>query len=161
MSLSDRAAITAELTAVDADGGTRRVLLEPFAGIHDERYTVYWPTGPAGERFAELRALDQATAAQGETIGAVVAGEQQPESDHSFTGDPTRAAGDRAHELRLNSVPLSGPFRCVRDGEEEVSDFEIPGQVRNHDGGRLVFAVHARPGCITGDLLSVQLLKTA
>lgn len=196
VALSDRAAITAELTAVDADGGTRRVLLEPFAGIHDERYTVYWPTGPAGGRFAELRALDQATAAQGEIIDAVVAGEQQPESDHSFTGDSTRAAGregihwrsatgwfsytladpearatllrvrfraagDRAHELRLNGVPLSGPVRCVRDGEEEVVDFEVPDQVRNHDGGQLVFAVHARPGCITGDLLSVQLLKTA
>ncbi|QCO98493.1 hypothetical protein FCN77_13315 [Arthrobacter sp. 24S4-2] len=47
VALSDRAAITAELTAVDSDGGTRRVLLEPFAGIHNERYTVYWPTARA------------------------------------------------------------------------------------------------------------------
>ena len=50
--LRDRAAIRAELNAVDSDGTARTVLLEPFAGIHDERYTVYWPTGPAGERLA-------------------------------------------------------------------------------------------------------------
>jgi hypothetical protein len=196
VSLRDRAALTAELNALDANGTPRKVILEPFAGIHDERYTVYWPTGPAGERFAELRTLDDATAAQGEIIDAVVAGEQQPESDHAFTGDSTRAAGregvhwrrgtgwfsyalanpearatllrvrfraveDRAHELRLNGQVLDGPVRSTRDGGVDVTDFVIPAELRNHDGGRLVFAVHARPGCRTGDLLSVQLLKTA
>jgi len=196
VSLRDRAALTAELTAVAADGSPRTVLLEPFAGIHDERYTVYWPTGLAGERFAELRALDDANAAQGEIIDAVVAGEQQPESDHAFTGESTRAAGregvhwrsatgwfsyalsdpaaratllrvrfraaeDRAHELRLNGLVLDGPVRSTRDGGVDVTDFAIPAELRNHDGGRLVFAVHARPGCRTGDLLSVRLLKAA
>lgn len=81
VSLRDRAALRAELRALDANGTPRKVILEPFASIHDERYTVYWPTGPAGERFAKLRALDDATATEGEIIDAVVAGEQQPESD--------------------------------------------------------------------------------
>ncbi|WP_104172894.1 beta-L-arabinofuranosidase domain-containing protein [Arthrobacter sp. Y81] len=191
--LRDRSAIIAELTTVDADGSVRTVLLEPFAGIHDERYTVYWPTGPARERLAELLALDDAAAAQGEIIDAVVAGEQQPEADHAFTGESTRAAGregihwrsatgwfsytlsdpaalatllrvrfraveGRGHDLRLNGSALADPVRSGRDGDEVVTDFAIPDQL--HDGGRLVFTVHAKPDCTTGDLLSVQLLKT-
>ncbi|MEV7132311.1 beta-L-arabinofuranosidase domain-containing protein [Arthrobacter sp. NPDC093128] len=191
--LRDRSAIIAELTAVDADGSVRTVLLEPFAGIHDERYTVYWPAGPARERLAELSALDEAAAAQGEIIDAVVAGEQQPEADHAFTGESTRAAGregihwrsatgwfsytlsdpaalatllrvrfraveGRGHDLRLNGSVLADPVRSGRDGDEVVTDFAIPDQL--HDGGRLVFAVHAKPDCTTGDLLSVHLLKT-
>ena len=46
--LSDRAAVTAELTAV-RNGAPVRLKLEPFAGIHDERYTVYWPTGASAD----------------------------------------------------------------------------------------------------------------
>lgn len=91
--LSERAALTAELTAV-RDGATVRRKLEPFAGIHDERYTVYWPTGaPAGVRAAELAAADAAADTRGGVIDAVTAGEQQPESDHFFAGEATRAGG--------------------------------------------------------------------
>jgi hypothetical protein len=72
-----------------------------------------------------------------------------------------RAVEDRAYELRLNGLVLDGPVRSTRDGGVDVTDFVIPAELRNHDGGRLVFAVHARPGGRTGDLLSVQLLKTA
>ncbi|MDQ0075715.1 hypothetical protein [Arthrobacter oryzae] len=48
----------------------------------------------------------------------------------------------------------------MRDGGDVLTDFAIPDHLRDHDGGRLVFAVHAQPGHTTGDLLSVQLLKT-
>ena len=36
------------------------VELEPFAGIHDSRYTVYWPVAEASveARRSELRARD-------------------------------------------------------------------------------------------------------
>lgn len=91
--LSNRAAITAELTAV-RDGTTVQLKLEPFAGIHDERYTVYWPTGAsAAVRRAELAATDAAADTRGDVIDAVAAGEQQPESDHFFAGVATRAGG--------------------------------------------------------------------
>ncbi|MDQ0076735.1 beta-L-arabinofuranosidase domain-containing protein [Arthrobacter oryzae] len=91
--LSDRAAVTAELTAV-RNGTTVRLKLEPFAGIHDERYTVYWPTGASAEmRTAELAATDAAADTRGDVIDAVSAGEQQPESDHFFAGEATRAGG--------------------------------------------------------------------
>ncbi|MCU1516352.1 MAG: hypothetical protein JWQ75_1073, partial [Pseudarthrobacter sp.] len=91
--LLDRKALTAELTA-ELEGEQVSVLLEPFAGIHDERYTVYWPTGEAAaERTAELSALDAAAAGAADIIDSVTAGEQQPESDHHFAGESTRAGG--------------------------------------------------------------------
>ncbi|MDR6507304.1 beta-L-arabinofuranosidase domain-containing protein [Arthrobacter oryzae] len=91
--LSNRAAITAELAAV-RNGAPVQLRLEPFAGIHDERYTVYWPTGASADvRTAELAAIDAAAGNRGDVIDAVAAGEQQPESDHFFAGVATRAGG--------------------------------------------------------------------
>lgn len=92
IALSDRAAIKAELTAT-AVSGPVTLTLEPFAGIHDERYTVYWPAGPVDQRLRELRALDKVAAGLEQIIDAVTAGEQQPESDHAFAGEATRAGG--------------------------------------------------------------------
>ena len=91
--LSDRTNITAQLAAV-SEGVPVTVRLEPFAGIHDERYTLYWPTGAsARQRSAELATLDaQGNRAQ-EAIDTVAAGEQQPEADHFFVGEGSRAGG--------------------------------------------------------------------
>jgi DUF1680 family protein len=95
----DPARLTFELAADGAAGG--RVVLEPFHDIHDSRYTVYWPTATPGtlaERRRELRARDAAALPLDErTVDRVAAGEQQPESDHAFTGHDTwtGASGDR------------------------------------------------------------------
>ncbi|MBT2514172.1 glycoside hydrolase family 127 protein [Arthrobacter sp. ISL-30] len=196
ISLSSRASLTADLAAVDAEGRPRTIQLEPFFGIHDERYTVYWPVGDHESRAAELRRLDREAAAQGEVVDSVVAGEQQPEADHSFNGESTRAGGQdgihwrsatgwfsytlsdvrkqasllrvrfravegRAHGLRLNGVVLLEAVNSWREGDQDVSDFAIPEEARNAgDDGRLVFAVHALPGALSGDLLAVELLGT-
>lgn len=64
--------------------------------------------------------LDDATAAQGEIIDAVAAGEQQPESDHAFTGESTRSAGGEGIHWRSAtgwfspSTPgrVAGPETC-------------------------------------------------
>lgn len=73
--------------------------LEPFADIHDSRYTVYWPTadGDVATRRAELRDLDDGLALDAATVDAVALGEQQPESDHAFagTGSEVLTIGDR------------------------------------------------------------------
>ncbi len=91
--LLDRKALTAELTAW-LGGDAVGIGLEPFAGIHNERYTVYWPTGAsAAKRRAELAALDAESEGAGLVIDKVAAGEQQPESDHFFAGDGARAGG--------------------------------------------------------------------
>lgn len=69
------------------------VTLVPFAGIHESRYTLYFPVAEPErlqERRAELRAADEATLAlRDRTVDSVAAGEQQPESDHGFQGQGT------------------------------------------------------------------------
>lgn len=91
--LLQKETLSAQLSAILGDE-PRAVLLEPFAGIHDERYTVYWPTGTSAERRqAELAAMDAEADAVARVIDAVAAGEQQPESDHHFEGEGTRAGG--------------------------------------------------------------------
>lgn len=92
VALVDRAALAFRLDAW-RDGERVAVALEPFAGIHDERYTLVWPTGadPAA-RAAELAALD-AAGTDADVVDEVVSGEQQPEVDHAFRGEGTRAGG--------------------------------------------------------------------
>lgn len=191
--LVDRKTLTGELAAA-LDGGKVTVQLEPFAHIHSERYTVYWPTGPsAAERTAELAALDAAAAGAADVIDAVTAGEQQPESDHHFAGESTRAGGSdgvhwrsasgwfsytlsnpeglpallrlrfrpadnkegRGHELRVDGVPLGEPGRTWRSVDADGQEFTLPGV----EAGKFTFSVHALQGTVTGDLLSVELLR--
>jgi DUF1680 family protein len=92
VTLVDRAALAFRLDAW-REGEPVAVALEPFAGIHDERTTLVWPTGddPVA-RAAELRAMD-AAGTDGDVVDEVVAGEQQPEVDHGFRGEGTRAGG--------------------------------------------------------------------
>ncbi|OUE24319.1 beta-L-arabinofuranosidase domain-containing protein [Clavibacter michiganensis] len=92
VTLVDRPALAFRLDAW-RDGGRVSVALEPFAGIHDERYTLVWPTGAEPEaRVAELRAMD-AAGTDDDVVDEVAAGEQQPEVDHGFRGEGTRAGG--------------------------------------------------------------------
>jgi len=92
VTLVDRDALSFRLDAW-RDGGRVAVALEPFAGIHDERTTLVWPTGadPAA-RVEELRAMD-AAGTDADVLDRVAAGEQQPEVDHGFRGEGTRAGG--------------------------------------------------------------------
>jgi hypothetical protein len=125
-------------------------------------------------------------------MDSVTAGEQQPESDHHFAGESTRAGGSHgvhwrnatgwfsytlaragdapavlrvrfragslgtgSQELRLNGVPLGEPGASWRTVDSDVQDFVIPaGTART-----FTFSVHALPGAVTGDLLSVQVLR--
>jgi hypothetical protein len=67
------------------------IVLEPFAGIHGARYTVYWPDATrdrADARRAALAGEDLATIGLDDrTLDVLTAGEQQPESDHAFRGE--------------------------------------------------------------------------
>ncbi len=80
-----------EFAVQSADGST--IALEPFFGLHDSRYTIYWPTTPVGQaaqRHDELLAMDAAALSIDErTVDHVTLGEQQPESDHAFAGADT------------------------------------------------------------------------
>lgn len=118
----NRETLAADLTATK-DGSTVRVRLEPFAGLHDDRYTVYWPTGPVPEvRTAELAIMDADAATSEAVTDAVTAGEQQPEADHFFAGEGTRAAGQDGLHWRT----ATGWFSCIlKDPDIEAACLRI------------------------------------
>jgi hypothetical protein len=65
------------------------VELEPFYGLHESRYTIYFPTEYSVSNVAN-EALDAAT------VDVVYGGQQQPESDHAFAAE--RSANGYSHE---------------------------------------------------------------
>lgn len=112
--LGDTPVLTSSWQLLSTDGSTGRVSvatsfdpvarqvleLEPFSGLHDVRYTMYWPTGDDPEqRRRQLTELEIASSDIG-VIDAVAAGEQQPEADHRFQGEGSRAGGDDALHWR-------------------------------------------------------------
>ena len=65
-----------------------RLVLEPFAGIHDSRYSVYFHRMSAAEYQSEQDKLAQqekeALELDRRTVDRVKPGEQQPETDHQM-----------------------------------------------------------------------------
>lgn len=66
----------------------REIVLEPFASLHDDRYTLAFPYAADGDvrrRRALLAAEDdRADALDARTIDVLAFGQQQPESDHGM-----------------------------------------------------------------------------
>ncbi|GAA1465850.1 beta-L-arabinofuranosidase domain-containing protein [Microbacterium thalassium] len=132
------------------DGGS--IVLEPFARIHDARYTVAFPLADAASaeaRRAELERIDEASLGMdARTLDVVAFGEQQPESDHGLEAtdeDQGAQAGDRwrrtrgairvtlrdwtgtADRIRLTWLAPSEPAGLrVRVGDETVLDETVP-----------------------------------
>lgn len=138
--LKDRQGLAADLTAT-RDGSPVRIRLEPFAGIHDGRYTVYWPTGSTpATRTAELAAMDEDAAGVEAVIDAVTAGEQQPEADHFFTGEATRAGGQDGLHWRT----ATGWFSyTLKDPNREAAFLRV--WVRSDPGRRQRFTLNGAP----------------
>jgi Uncharacterized protein conserved in bacteria len=76
------------LTGLQLGKQNLQMELEPFFGIHDARYMIYWPQASAKEVQALQEKINreelESLALTAKTIDKVVAGEQQPESDHFF-----------------------------------------------------------------------------
>lgn len=88
------------------------VLLEPFAAIHDERYSIYFAADADPSRALDtLRTLDEADAAAA-VFDKVTAGEQQPEVDHGFVGERTRAGGADGVHWRSTTGWFEYRLRC-------------------------------------------------
>lgn len=84
--------------------------LEPFAGIHDARYTVYWPVADDGDVAQRRIALEQADCGlllDEVTVDSVALGEQQPESDHQFRAEGARVVTARHGRWRVTDSQLS------------------------------------------------------
>ncbi|MBK7819979.1 MAG: glycoside hydrolase family 127 protein [Tessaracoccus sp.] len=105
--------LTYRVPALDPPGAT--IDLEPFAHLHDARYTVYWPVadGEVAARRAGLVTQDEGVSLDARTIDKVALGEQQPESDHGFRGTATEVGltGDR----RWRSTRASMGVRLRRE----------------------------------------------
>lgn len=105
--ISDLADITTRVTPTDgkplrfsltglSDGTT--VTLEPFAGIHESRYMLYFPRYTASQwqqkRDQIAEAERRRAALEAITADKVTCGEQQPESDHFITIGSSVAGDD-------------------------------------------------------------------
>src|SRR5690606_847178 len=73
----------------------RDVELIPFFRVHRSRYMLYWPYSTPTEYATKLKATAAAEAERlqldARTIDKVAPGEQQPESDHFFSGSQSEA----------------------------------------------------------------------
>jgi hypothetical protein len=82
----------------------RDLELIPFFRVHESRYMVYWPFTTPRELEQWKQADDSSErerlALQARTVDQVAPGEQQPESDHFFTGEQTQAGTHRGRHWR-------------------------------------------------------------
>ncbi|PYI38405.1 glycosyl hydrolase [Arthrobacter psychrolactophilus] len=108
---------TLRFAVSDSEG--QELELEPFFTLHDSRYVVYWPLTSGvsvAERRRELLELDEELlGVDSRTLDQVILGEQQPESDHGFTGTATRAGLSDGIHWRETSSEFTLTMRN-RDG---------------------------------------------
>lgn len=95
----------------DSNGKTGDIELEPFSGIHDSRYMIYFlsmtPKEYAAYQATARQDEERRLALDARTVDAVNTGEQQPEADHAmknrnsqsgnFNGEPWRDASSGGH----------------------------------------------------------------
>lgn len=76
--------------------------LEPYAGVHDERCTVYWPAGGSAEELRDMLAeLDRDEQEDADVVDLVAAGEQQSEMDHGYASHESRIDWINARMWRM------------------------------------------------------------
>jgi uncharacterized protein len=73
----------------------KNLQLKPFFAVHNTRYMLYWPVSTPDElqkKQQEIKDREQALIAlEKQTIDKVIAGEQQPETEHNFKGEQTES----------------------------------------------------------------------
>lgn len=113
--------------------------LVPFYTLQDTRYVVYWPHTTVEKLPAILADRKAREVAEREleemTVDKIATGEQQPESDHAFTGENTREGVFRERHFRTGtgwfSYVLKDPekkakaIRLTYYGAEGERDFAI------------------------------------
>lgn len=83
------------LTGLRQGKDTLNMELEPFYGLHDSRYILYWPQTTASQLQLLQDKIErderESLALTAITVDKVIAGEQQPESDHFFQEENSKA----------------------------------------------------------------------
>lgn len=116
------------------------LVLEPFYGIHDSRYSIYWLSmneAEYGRYLQERKAEEEARIAlDRRTVDAIAPGEQQPEADHlmksenstkgNFEGRAWRDAKDGGYfSYVLSTEGKSGLVLRVTYWGNETADREF------------------------------------
>ena len=82
----------------------KEMTLEPFNGVHECRYMVYWPMISAEKLKAQQEALtrteQERATLEAATIDKVTCGEQQPESDHFIQSEKAVTGTDNDRHWR-------------------------------------------------------------
>ncbi|CAM4009745.1 MULTISPECIES: beta-L-arabinofuranosidase domain-containing protein [Pseudoalteromonas] len=85
-------------------GSTQTTQLIPFFRLHDSRYQVYWPQQSEAEFSQFVKESKAAEHAKEQlrllTVDQITPGEQQPEVEHDFKGENTRAGVNNGHHWR-------------------------------------------------------------
>lgn len=117
--------------------------LEPFYGIHDSRYIMYWPQATAAERKALQEKLDQeereSLALAALSLDKVVCGEQQPESDHFIKEENSHAGaiedlrwreakGWFSYQMKKEKTPAKLYVKYLVEGQQRHSVITINGK---------------------------------
>lgn len=118
--------------------------LEPFFGIHDTRYVIYWPQATAKEVQALQEKINreevESLALTAKTIDKVVAGEQQPESDHFFrehnsnagTTEDTRWRETKdwfSYSMKTTSETKLLAIKFIADNSPRITELIVDGKV--------------------------------
>jgi len=117
--------------------------LEPFFGIHDSRYMIYWPQATAQElqELQDKMSRDEieSLALNAKTVDKVVAGEQQPESDHFFReeGSNAGAFGDTrwretkswfSYTMKITPETKLVAIKLLADSSPRITEVMINGK---------------------------------
>ena len=107
------------------EGRFRDLVLEPFYGIHDSRYMMYWFSATP-EQYAQLlenrrEAERQRLIIDERTVSAVNVGEQQPEVDHLIRQQATNTGTFREERYRNARPGGFFQYQMNTDGLEELS----------------------------------------
>ncbi|QKJ20592.1 beta-L-arabinofuranosidase domain-containing protein [Microbacterium hominis] len=117
--LAETPVLEPELRAVRLGDGRVRVVtdvgpvdLEPFAHLHDARYTLAWPLGDPATRRDQLAAIDAASLElDARTRDVIRFGEQQPESDHGLTATDELTGIDGGERWRATRGTITVTLR--------------------------------------------------
>jgi DUF1680 family protein len=102
----------------------KAMVLEPFFGIHDSRYIIYWPTMTDKEFETMKREREQAEERRMKldqrTVDKVKPGEQQPEADHLM--EESGSGSDYYREESFRHAGDGGYFsyNLLTGGEEDL-----------------------------------------
>lgn len=100
------------------------VILEPFYGIHDARYIIYWPSMTQEEYMAEKeereRTEKERMILDQRTVDQVKPGEQQPETDHLMQTEKSGSNYFREESFREASDGGFFSYDLLTGGETDL-----------------------------------------